>query len=118
MVRRLIVLAIVVLAGRGVWKVGPAYVAYFEYKYRLEEIARFSADRSESDIRRLAVEAAEVHGVPVTADLVEVSKDQHHTRLIVRYQQPLEVLPRYVYPWNITIDIDVLVARIHPAGLR
>lgn len=118
MVRRLILLVIVVLVGHAVWKVGPAYVAYFEFRHRLEEIARFSADRSEGDIRHLAVEAAERHGLPVTEDLVEVQKGRDHTRVSVRYRQPLEVLPRYFYPWEVAIDLDVLVARRGPADVR
>lgn len=118
MVRRLVILVVFVLLGHAVWKIGPAYLAYVEFKHRLDEIARFSAGRTELEIRRLAVEAAEAQGLPVTEDLVHVQKDQDHTRVSVRYRQPLEVFPRYFYPWDVAIDLDVLVARIGPGDVR
>ncbi len=117
MLRRLVILAFVGLVGHAIWKVGPAYLAYFEFKHRVEEIARFSADRSEAEVARLVLEAAETHGVPVTADLVEVRKDRDYTRVSVRYRQPLEWIPRYAYPWDVAIDVEVLVARLRRPDL-
>ncbi len=106
MLRRLITLIVVVLIGHAGWKVGPAYLHYFEFKAKLDETARFSGDRPEREILARVMKLAQTLKLPVTEQGVRVRRQANHTYIDVSYTQPLEVLPRYFYPWAVTISVD------------
>lgn len=118
MLRRLVALAVVVLIGHAGWKIGPVYLSYFEFKTRLEEIARFSADRSEAEIQTLALTAAKKLELSVTAQNVRVRKVGDHTYIDVAYRQALEVLPRYQYPQDFAINVQALQSRVRLGDVR
>lgn len=111
MLRRLVTLVVVLLIGHAGWKVGPPYLHYFEFKAKLDETARFSGDRSEREILARVVEVARALELPVTEQSVRVRQQANHIYIDVSYTQPLEVLPRYFYPWAVTISVDAWQAR-------
>ena len=113
MLRRLIPLVIVFLIGWAGWKVAPKYLNYFEFKAAVEEISRFSAGRGEGEILTLVMQAAQKNDIPLQAPQVRVRQESGRTRIDVSYQEQLEFLPRYFYPWDVTINADSMVARVN-----
>ncbi len=114
MVRRLITLAIVFLIGYAGWNVAPVFLNHFEYRTKLDEIAKFSGDRTAGDIQARAVKAAEEFQIPVTEREVQVTRQADRVTIDVAYRKMLNVAPRYQYPWDFTIHLEVMTARMRP----
>ena len=110
-IRRLVGLALLILAAHAVWRVGPMVLSYIEFRDRATETARYSAGRSEADIRRLIVAEAEKLNLPVDAKAVLVHLTDHHVQVEAAYHQDLPFLPGYVYPYDFKVSVDVLIAR-------
>jgi len=116
MVRRLITLAIVFLIGYAGWNVGPVFLSHFEFQAKLDEIARFSGDRTEGDIQARVLKAAQEYEIPVTERDVRVTHQADRITIDVAYRQALKVAPRYTYPWDFTVHVEVLAARLRPVS--
>ncbi len=113
MMRRLIPLVIVFLIGYAGWNVGPKYLNHFEFKNAIEEITRFSSGRGEGEVRALVMQAAQKFDIPLQAQNVRIRLENGRSRIDVSYQEQLEFLPGYFYPWDVTINADTLVARVN-----
>jgi hypothetical protein len=116
MARRLIGLAIVLLIANAGWKVAPVFLHHFEFKVELEELARFGGELSDSEIQAKAVRTAASFQLPVTDRDVQVRRSGDHVYIDVAYREMLEVLPRYKYPWDFTIHVNVLSAKMRPGA--
>jgi len=109
--RRLVPLVIVFLIAYAGWKVGTKYLNYFEFKNAVEEIARFAAGRQGSTVLQQVMQAAQKNDIPLEAQQVHIQQDGSRTKIDLSYTEQLEVLPRYFYPWDVTISIDSVEAR-------
>jgi len=116
MVRRLISLAIVLLIAHAGWKVAPVFLHHFEFKVELEELARFGGELSDGEIQAKAVRTAASLQIPVTDRDVQVRRSGDHFYIDVTYRQMLEVFPRYKYPWDFAIHVNVMAARMRPGS--
>jgi len=114
MVRRLITLAIVFLIGYAGWNVAPVFLSHYEFQAKLDEIARFSNDRTDADLLQRVMKTAAEYEIPVTEQGVQVSRQADRIRIDVAYKKMLNVAPRYQYPWDFTIHIEVMTARLRP----
>lgn len=116
--RRLITLVFVLLLAHAGWKIGPKYINYFEFKAELDEVARFSATKSQEEVYAQIVEAARKSEIPVAASGIKVRRLEERTLIEVAYQEPLEILPGYVYPWNVVISVDSYLSKIRLSDIR
>jgi len=116
MVRRLFALAIVLLIANAGWKVAPVFMNHFQFKVELEELARFGGELSDAEIRAKAVKTAVSLRIPVTEKDILVRRAGDYYYIDVTYRQLLEVLPRYTYPWDFAIHVNVMAARMRPGG--
>jgi len=114
MVRRLFALAIVLLIANAGWKVAPVFMNHFQFKVELEELARFGGQLSDREIQAKAAKTAVSLQIPVTERDVQVRRSGDHFYIDVTYRQMLEVLPRYKYPWDFAIHVNVMAARMGP----
>lgn len=116
--RRLVTLVVVLLVAHAGWKIGPKYLNYFEFKAQLDEIARFSATKSQEDVYAQVVEAARKSEIPVAASGIKVRRMEERTLIEVAYQEPLEILPGYAYPWDVAINVDSYLSKIRLSEIR
>lgn len=117
--RRLITLAVVVLIAHVGWKVGPVYLNYFQFRNQLEGIARLSVDRTEEEIGAQVMGAAQKYQIPLAPHGVVVRKLAAERTLIdVSYTQPIEVLPRFSYEWQVAINIDSYIVKLRFSDTR
>jgi hypothetical protein len=111
-IRRLITLVIVFLIGYFGWHVAPVILHHYEFEAKVDELARFSGDRTEGDIQARVVKLGGEYGIPLTEQNVQVTRQADIIRIEVAYRQMLEVAPRYQYPWDFTVRVEVLTARM------
>jgi hypothetical protein len=111
-IRRLITLAIVFVIGYAGWNVAPVMLSHFEFKTKLDELARFSGDRAEGEIQARVLKLAEEYGIPLTERDVQVVRQADRIRIDVAYRRMLKLVPRYEYPWDFTIRVEVMAARM------
>lgn len=106
MLRKLVSLAIFVLLGLALYRVGPVYLRYQEFKDAVGDTALFSADKSEDAIRDRVVEQAQHYGVPLDPDDITLHKVGDHTSITVTYVELLRLLPGYSRPWQFNIETE------------
>jgi hypothetical protein len=117
--RKLLNLAVIVLIVHAGWKIGPVFVRHFNFKDQVTEIARFSARRSAADVKQQVLALAERDGVPLDQRALTVQKSGEFVRVDASYSENLEILPRYYYPHEFTISIQVVLARpMTPGEIR
>lgn len=104
MLRKLVSVAIFVLLGLALYRVGPVYLRYQEFKDAVGDTALFSADKSEDSIRDRVVEQARHFGVPLDPDDITLRRVGDHTYIEVTYVELLRLLPGYSRPWQFDIQ--------------
>ena len=104
--RALFSLAIAGLVVHGAFQAGSAYFVYFEFRDGVQQTAQFGAGRSEQELHARVMTIASDLGVPVAPERVVVRRTQDHTYINADYMASIELLPRYYYPWEFTVDVE------------
>ena len=102
--KRIIRLVVVICLLWAAWHAGVAAWRQFRFSNEVEQIAQFGADREENAVRAAVVGAAARFGLPVTEKDVRIRRTVQPPELYidVSYTVPIEILPRYTYPWTFT----------------
>ena len=103
---RLIRLALVLLVFWAIWHWAAAEWQRFTFEDEVKLIAQFGADRDEDTVRAAVVAAAAKFEVPVAPERVAIRKQGDHVYIDLSYTVPIEILPRYQYPWTYTITAE------------
>ena len=101
---KLLVVAAILHAG---WKTGSAYWRFYNLQDEAQKAALFGGDRGPSDIHARIVQIARDLRVPINPEKLEVRREPNHILIHGTYTERIEVLPRYYYPWQFTLDLDV-----------
>lgn len=110
-VRRLINLAIVLAIAHAGYRAVPVYWNYVQFRDEVTEVARFSGGRSEQDIRNRVAEIISRHDLPLDPAEVSIVPSRGSTAIDASYEQPVELLPKYVYKWKFDVKVDVMHVR-------
>jgi hypothetical protein len=106
-IKLLIVAAIVnatVRAGLATWK-------YYQLKDSAEQIARFGAESSSTQLQLQIVERAAELELPVEEEDVTVRREGQRTIAEASYTQPIELFPSYEYPVTFSFSVDAYAVR-------
>jgi hypothetical protein len=99
---RLIILVLVVLAAG---RIGSAYLAHYKFDDQVSQIAqRAAALSTEVDVRTAVVDAARALDIPLDPEQVAIRFQGEHVYIDLHYTRPVEVFPRYVYPWRFSVS--------------
>ena len=109
--RKLVDLLFLILIVNAVWRVGPAFYQYFEYRNQVAETARWSGGSSAQELKALLLEMARRSDIPVLEEDLVVVRQRERMVIDVRYVQTLEILPLYDYDYEFRISVDTLLAR-------
>jgi hypothetical protein len=113
MMRLIIKLVIAALLANAVYRVGSEYVTYFKFRDAIRDAAMFKA-KSEDDLRTRIMALADDYDVPVDADSLEISRDERVWSIDGSYTKPIEILPRYEYPWKFSWSMEAVTTEIPP----
>lgn len=104
MIGRLIRLIIIVLVVLAVGRIGSAYFAHYKFDDEVSQIAQRSTQADEAEVRAAVIDAAQQLEIPIDPTQVSVRLQAEHVYIDVRYTRQIEVLPRYMYPWQFTVS--------------
>jgi hypothetical protein len=111
MIKLLIKLVIVALIANAAWRIGSAYVSYYKFKDAVHEMALYGPDKTDAQLQTRIMELAQEYGLPIAEDSFTVRREERHTVADGTFIQPVEILPRYKYPWTFAWHVDTLTVR-------
>lgn len=114
--RILIKLAIVGLVVHAAFRAGISYMTYYQFRDELRQIAQFSGGRSAEELHERAFEIAQQLDIPITSEQIAVRKERDHTFIDASYEEPIDILPTYQYPWEYQINVDAWTLNLRQAG--
>jgi hypothetical protein len=109
-------LVIVVLMINALWRLGAAYVSFYEFKDSVR-LAAMREGQSDDVLRQKILELASTYGVPLAEEDITIRRAEHHTYVEGSYTAAVAVLPGYKYQWPLKVDVDAYVI-VPPAELR
>jgi len=100
-------LIVVGLMLNALWRLGSAYVSFYEFK----DSVRIAALGSKSDdvLRQRILELASTYDLPVAEEDIIIRREEHHTYVESPYTAAVPVLPGYKYQWPFKVDVDAYV---------
>lgn len=111
MLRTIIRLALVALVVHAAVKTVPVFWSHVKFRDAVEEMAMFSAKRSEGEVLDRVMQIAERFDVPLARQAVRVRKAQGITFVDAAYTAQLEIFPNRYYPWDFQINIQAVPPR-------
>jgi hypothetical protein len=90
------------------WRAGMVYFKYYQLKESMQEIALFSARQSDQDLKRRVEEMAKGLDIPLNPEDISVRRTDNHMLIDASYDERIELLPRYFYPWHFEVNVDAL----------
>ena len=111
MIKLAIKLAIVALLANAAWRIGSAYASYYKFKDAVHETTLYGPDKTDLQLRTRIVELASEYDLAIPEDSFTIRRELNHTIVDGTFMQPVEILPRYKYPWTFTWHVDTLTVR-------
>jgi hypothetical protein len=104
--KTLIKLTIAAIVIHATWRAGTVYFRYYQFRDGLQQTAQFSGGRSENELRNRAYEIATQYEVPIAPEHIRVRREDNHTLIDASYEERIELLPRYYYPYQFKVSVD------------
>jgi hypothetical protein len=83
---------------------GPLLIAQYEFQDAVVEAAKFSRGKEAAVVQSEVVEKADELALPITRDMVKVTRQNTNTRIQVNYQLKAQWAPGKEYKWNVEVD--------------
>jgi hypothetical protein len=106
-IKLLLKLAIVALLGNAAYHIGSEYLTYVRFRDAIRDAAMFKAKTDAELIARIS-ELAVQYDVPLDEANLTIERDQRNVSIEGWYDKPIEVVPRYEYPWHFGLSMDVV----------
>jgi len=109
---KLIIAALIVHA---TWRAGTVYLRYFGLKEDVTQIAQFGTRQTDNELRSGVVDAASRRDIALDPNTITVLRQNHHIIIDATYTEQVELAPRYFYPWDAKLHVDVLTLVLQQA---
>jgi hypothetical protein len=113
--KAIIQLLIAALILHATWRAGTVYLRYYELKDDVTQIAQFGVRQTDNELRNGVIDAAKRRDIALDPDSVTVRRQNHHIIIDATYTEQVELAPRYFYPWNAKLHVDVLTLVLQEA---
>jgi hypothetical protein len=101
MIVGILVLLFVLYEGK---QFGPLLMRQFQFQDAVIEASKFSATKDAAAVQNeLAYKASELK-LPISREMIKVTKGGTYTRVQIVYELSAEWLPRKPYKWTVTVD--------------
>ena len=108
--RAIIKLLIVALVLHGVYRASVVAFRYYELKDAAQQALIFGGGATTGQLHAQILEEAMALGLPLGPEDLEVSRIGQRTAAEARYTQPVEILPNYMYPVDLSFSVDAVAA--------
>lgn len=109
---KLIIAALIVHA---TWRAGAVYMRYYEFNDEVTQIAQFGVQQTDNQLKNHVLDAAKRREIPLDPGTITVRRQNHHIIINANYIEQVELLPRYFYPWEAKMHVDVLTLVLQEA---
>lgn len=106
--KTIIKLVIAALVVHATFRAGDVYLRYYNFNDDVHQIAQFAGRQTDADLRNRVLEAAQQRDVPLDPSVITVRRPPNHLLIDATYSESIELLPRYFYPWEFKLKVDVL----------
>lgn len=106
MFKLLVKLAIAALMVNAAWRIGSEYLTYFRFRDAVRQDA-VRGDPTEPQLRDAVLKQAARFDLPIDETTLSVNRDGRHILLEGEYVRPIEIFPRYEYPWTFHWSVEV-----------
>jgi len=110
--RTLIKLVVAALIIHGSWRTGTAYWKYYKFRDNLQTTAQFAGDRTVPELHARVMGLASELDIPVMPEQVNVRQEENFTFIDAAYTDQIEILPRYFYPWEFTVNVQAFTVKV------
>jgi len=83
---------------------GPLLMRQFQFQDIAIEASKFSASKDSNSVANELVQRATELQLPISREMIKVTKQATYTRVQVVYQLSAEWLPGIPYTWTVTVD--------------
>src|SRR5215213_9335597 len=97
------------------FKAGMVYMRYYEFKDDVTQVAQFGTNQTDNQLRSGVIDAARRRDIELDDKGVTVRRQNHHIIIDASYLEQVELAPRYFYPWDAKIHVDVLTLVLQEA---
>ena len=108
MIKTIVKLAFVALLANATWQVFNVYWAHFKFSDAVQQTTQFRGNKTDAQLRERILELAGQFDVPVSDDNLTVQLVENHTLVDSSYTRPVELVPRFSYPWRFTVHTDTV----------
>jgi hypothetical protein len=109
---KLLVAALIIHA---TWRAVTVYMRFYEFKDDVTQVAQFGVNQTDNQLRNGVLDAAKRHAIPLGPAEIKVRRENHHIIIDTNYLEQVELLPRYFYPWDAKVHVDVLTLVLQEA---
>lgn len=83
---------------------GPLLMSQFQFQDAVIEASKFSATKDASAVQNELVYRAGELKLPISREMIKVTKTGTYTRVQIVYELSAEWLPSKPYKWTVTVD--------------
>ena len=83
---------------------GPLLMRQFQFQDAVIEASKFSATKDAAAVQNELVYKAGELQLPISREMIKVTKTGTYTRVQIVYELSAEWLPRKPYKWTVTVD--------------
>ena len=105
----LIALAIFLFIAYEAKQFGPQVVAQFQFQDAVIDAAKFSRGKTANTVQQEVLAEATELGLPISRDMIKVTRQPRNTRIEVRYDQEAEWLPGKPYKWTVQVNAESML---------
>ena len=109
---KLIIAALIIHA---TWRAGTVALRYHGLKDDVTQIAQFGTRQTDNELRNGVIDAARRRDIALQPGTVTVLRQNHHIIIDAIYTEQVELAPRYFYPWDAKLHVDVLTLVLQEA---
>ena len=88
---------------------GPHVVAQFQFQDAVVEAAKFSRGKTAAVVQQEVLAKATELQLPVSRDMIKVTRQPTQTRIEVRYNLEAEWLPGKPYKWTVNVNEESML---------
>ena len=106
--KAIIKLAIAIALANALFQVGRAYLAYFQFKDAVEELALHTTGTDEQ-MKEKVVELAAKFDEPIDPEAIAIRHEVSHIFIETSYTKDVQLFPGYVRKWPFDVAVDGFV---------
>jgi hypothetical protein len=109
MARKIVRVAIFLLAVHALYRFVPVYVRHQQFKDAVNQVALFSSkDTPDLEIAGRVLDLAGEHEIPLSGDAVQVRREEGKLRIDATYTQTIEWVPGYRRPVQFEVNAEAV----------